>query len=190
VPILTAQELREVTVRDYMRSMGLARAEAEKLALSDLITVDNATRYGDIGAKPDKPRSKPAGKVVSLDDKPSPQPRQPQGQTVRVKALHSNPLMTGERWALAVGRIARILAGAGRSAILADAARNAEIPALAVDFADVWSDFQTRNPYRVGESKNRFDGMKDSDAAKKFIRLVEDICDRSSGRMGPWFVPK
>jgi hypothetical protein len=38
--------------------------------------------------------------------------------------------------------------------------------------------------------RNRFDGLSDRDASRMLARCIEDIADRSTKWLGPWFVPK
>ncbi len=85
-------------------------------------------------------------------------------------------------------RLVRILEGSGASgeATMAEALKYAAMPGLAREFVNlvVWYKFA-----RHRRSKwNPFLGLSDGDAAKKFSALIFDICDRSTGRMGHWWV--
>jgi hypothetical protein len=107
----------------------------------------------------------------------------------RPKALYANPLMIGERWAHAVKRIERIMEGCARANNLKAAANGAEYGGLATRFAETWAYYITRSkpsPTR-GMDHNPFRGLSDRDASRKFIRMVEDICDASTGVLGSWY---
>ena len=38
--------------------------------------------------------------------------------------------------------------------------------------------------------QNPFNGLSEHDCRRALVRFTEDICDASSGRMGPWWVPR
>ena len=103
---------------------------------------------------------------------------------------------TSDRWRLAKGRLARIISGAGMPSRRVDgsfdfAAMTAtcEIPALAYRYLCAWFNFDLRYLPQTARH-NPFYGMSSRDASLKLAREVEDICDASSGRLGPWQVPK
>lgn len=92
----------------------------------------------------------------------------------------------GERGAAAVARIARILenGGATKVADLDRALRETAVPTLAREYLEVWFHYQAR--HRVSRF-NPFLGLSERDAARKFIRAIYDICDRSTGVLGSWY---
>lgn len=101
-----------------------------------------------------------------------------------------------ERWALAKGRLVRVMDGAGEPTRHADGTydllamtRTCGFPEGAADFLSVWLSFDFRAVWQT-RKHNPFYGMSHRDASLKFVRLVEDICDRSTCRFGSWFTPK
>lgn len=201
---LDPQTIRERMVKSYAdgyrrAGQSVSNRDIERLVISDCEMVDNAKAAGDI-ATDTKKKKKPAPRVSRPD--PLKEALAETGtrlnvgdigankNVVRTKALHANPLMTSERWGAAAARIQRILEGVRKdTSSLVVAVEDAEIGVLATQYADLWSHFMTR--YQAaplsGNDRNPFRGMSDRDAARKFQRLTEDICDRSTGRLGPWF---
>lgn len=101
-----------------------------------------------------------------------------------------------ERWMLAQQRLMRVMDGAGEPTRHADGTydfvsmtRTCGYPEGAADFLSVWMSFDFRAVWQT-RKHNPFYGMSHRDASLKFVRLVEDICDRSSVRFGSWFTPK
>jgi len=203
MPLLTPQELREATVRDFKRAFlasgrVVSDQEVEKIALASLDLVEAAERVGDVSTAP-------KSKVVKDPEEPVVERskdalhaafeargvHQAEGGAVRYRALHGRPQMTGERWGYACGRINRILEGAGMATTFGEAVKNATIPKLAKKFADLYGWFLTRDapPPPIGkDDPNPFRHLAPKDAGKKFVRLVEDICDESTGLLGSWYV--
>ena len=110
---------------------------------------------------------------------------------MKFRAIHDRPQNVSERWGYATMRITRILEGAGRAATIEASVKDAQIPALAKKFADLWGWFQTFGgpPPPLGRvDPNPFRGLSPKDASRKFMRLVEDICDQSTGVLGSWYV--
>lgn len=59
-------------------------------------------------------------------------------------------------------------------------------PKLALEFLELWTWYI---PLRsLASPKNRFYWLGDHQAARLFISELEKICDRSTGRFGPWWV--
>jgi hypothetical protein len=115
----------------------------------------------------------------------------------RPRTLYANPKAISERWALACGRIARITQGTGIAGTHKDACVTADCPELARKFGDLFANYLlSRNPNAKADPNsamvrhNPFWLKSDADAARMFMRMVEDICDESSARLGPWRVPK
>ncbi len=66
-----------------------------------------------------------------------------------------------------------------------------EMPKLAWEAMRIQAFIITRHvPPKFGSERNPFYGLSDVDFERKFRRLVEDLCDKSTGRMGPWRTPK
>lgn len=59
-------------------------------------------------------------------------------------------------------------------------------PDLSLEFLELWTWYGPLR--RLPNPKNKFFLMNDLDAAAAFIRGLEDICDRSTGKFGPWWV--
>lgn len=199
--LLTDQELRAQMARDYaaaFRRAGLAESHAATLgdarALAELQIVAAAQRNGEIGGggprpKADKPGAfRPDVLQAAYDEGGF---TRPTGDAVKFRSLHARPQTVSERWGYAVARISRILEGAGRAATFEDGLKNATIPALAKRFADLQGWFFTMGappPTNGRADPNPFRGLSSKDASRKFMRLVEDICDASTGVLGSWYV--
>lgn len=190
-PIMTPQQKRDVLVASYLESYrraGIQRTpeEVHREVISDCELVDAADRAGELrggGTKdPNPPR-----------ERPDPVQQAAAAQGVRLLAdgekpptiwrpgfLFRNPQQVSERWGFAVARIARICEGGTKDGALA---------ALARDYKTLFACFQLRNVPAAsrGFKVNAFDGLIDRDAARAFMRGVEDICDRSTGVLGSWY---
>jgi hypothetical protein len=102
-----------------------------------------------------------------------------------------------ERWMLAKGRIRRVMEGASAPVRHPDGSYDFRsmtatcgYPIGAYEFLANWFSFDLRGLVQT-RKHNPFFGLSHRDASLKFVRLTEDICDRSaSTSMGPWFVPK
>lgn len=102
--------------------------------------------------------------------------------------LDRGALLVGERWSHACARIFRILEGAGHggASTTVAAVRDAEMPKLAAEYL---LEFKLYNFLRHRDHEsNKYRGLTEPEAARKFMRIVEDICDRSTGRLGGWWV--
>jgi hypothetical protein len=200
---LDPQTIRQRMIKSY--ADGYARAgkhvptrDIERLVIADCEMVDNAKAAGDIADETKPKQKKPAphrrpdplkdaltetGTRLNVGDIGA------NKNVVRTKVMHANPMATSERWGYAAGRIQRILEGVRKdTSSLVVAVEDAELGILATEYANLWGDFMTRYqaPPLSGNDRNPFRGMSDRDAARKFQRLTEDICDRSTGRLGPW----
>lgn len=199
---LDPQTIRERMIRSY--TAGYRRAgidmsprAIEQQVVSDCEIVDAARARGEISngpapgapAAPPKPRTDHVAKAAA---ETGTRVNPAGGEIVRFKVLHGDPTKVSERWGYAAGRIKRILEGVRKdTASLVVAVEDAELGKLATEFADLWAHFKTfMGPApRTGPDRNPFRGLSTRDAARKFQRLVEDICDRSTGipGLGPWF---
>lgn len=120
----------------------------------------------------------------------SEQERRQQAQSYRPGVLYNNPQLISERWSCAVGRFRRIIEGLGKSSSVTGAIDGAEYPHLAREAIELWHFYfadRFKPPPLTGIDRNPFRGLSDKDAAGKFMRLVEDVCDRSTGKMGSWY---
>jgi hypothetical protein len=170
--------------------------EIEQQVVSDCEIVDAARARGEIAngprpgaaAEPAKSRTDHVAKAAAETGTRV----NPDGQIVRFRVLHEDPTKVSERWGYAAGRIQRILEGVRKdTSSLVVAVEDAELGKLATEFADLWAHFKTfmGPPPKTGQDPNPFRGLSPRDAARKFQRLVEDICDRSTGipGLGPWY---
>ena len=113
----------------------------------------------------------------------------PDARPYRPRILHADPHTFSRRWPFAVARIYRIGEGA-KASTFGRATDSAECPALAKEYLELYAYYMTRRApaplYKIDH--NPFRHLSDKDAARMFERRVEDICDRSTGRLGPWWV--
>ncbi len=116
--------------------------------------------------------------------------RSEQATAWRPSLLYANPQQQSARWAAACARVGRICEGAQLSRNFEAACRTATMPKLAARYLETHFYLMTRNRphWRPGPDHNPFRGMNDADAVAKFQRLVEDICDASTGVLGSWYV--
>lgn len=195
--LLTPAELREATERDYRAACERAGAPVDnalirQAAIADLELVDAAYRNGEICGTPkiDNDPIKERPDLIAQAHQQS-GTHDADGKPLRFRALHANPQSVSERWGYATMRMYRIMEGAGRSSSLAGSAANAAIPRLAMKIVELEGNFLTRGappPSRGRVDRNPFRGLSDKDAARVYMRLVEDICDESTGVMGSWYV--
>lgn len=197
---LDPHTIRERMIAGYTRSYAhsqipMTPREIEQQVVADCELVDAARAAGDIDTaprsapvQPPAPRPDPVAQAAAENGLRT----NASGQIVRFRVLHDDPTKISERWGYAAGRIKRILEGIRRdTSSLVVAVEHAECGKLATEFADLWAHFKQfmGPPPKTGPDRNPFRGLSTKDAARKFQRLVEDICDRSTGipGFGPWF---
>lgn len=194
-PIASPLELRDATVRDYTRAARRIGLEPDveaiaRLAQADLTLVDAYEREVKRSPAPAAPRQRARPRQSALE-----KAQQEQGVKVvqdhatrdRPHVLYAKAHMVSQRWSHATARIARILQGVTASSDISQSLQDAVAPKLAKEFAELYIHFQLRGR----QSKhNPFRGLSARDAARMFVRKVEDICDRSTGipGLGPWWV--
>ena len=203
---LDARQLRERTIRDYARNMGAPGMpstieEIERLAVADLVLSDAVTR--------DAPAHIPPTAAQVAEAKVA--RRQTLAEEQRAKGVELTneaprelgpqfdlppEFGTSDRWGHAKGRLAAIVAGAGAPKRFASGAfdfrsmtSTCACPDLAYRFLAAWCDFDLRYVAQTAKH-NPFFGMSSRDASLKLARVVEDLCDASTGRLGQWWVPK
>lgn len=192
-------QIRDRMVRGYARSYERARIEMtpeqiEKQVIADCELVDAARRAGELSGKPKS--SEPAKHrpdIVQRAAQENGVRTDARGRVIRSRVLHGNPVAISERWGCAAGRIKRILEGANRktsSLVVAVESSEGKLAVLATEYAELWANFLLREQPAplTGNDRNPFRGMVTRDAARKFQRMVEDICDRSTGVLGHWYV--
>jgi hypothetical protein len=218
-PLIDGPALREVTVRDYRRNaeragLPIDMAEIERLALSDCNTYAAVMRTREPSAPAAPDPAKAAERAGALDESAAAHGAKVLRAPAKVathKLLDAVPKPT-ERWAWALGRKAKICAGANYAAwappgstpreIKRAMFATCEIPALAEAFDDLhakWTIYTATggrchkgaivHGVRLAD-ENPFAGLSVKDALRKYQRLTEDLCDQSSSKLGPWWVPK
>lgn len=172
----------------------------ERLAIHDL-TIHDAVKRDDpapMPLNPESPEDRAARQAefarTQAEERGAIITHAPRGPQL-IPILDLPPHLVSARWPFALGRLKRILEGA-TPAFTADGnidwratCSTCGDPKRAYEYMELksWFDFrlvpQTRR-------HNPFHGMSSRDAGLKFQAEVENLCDRSSGRLGPWWVPK
>lgn len=219
VPALAApasvSDMREGMVADEMliaqrSGVTLDRRTAERLIASDLALTDAVEREAPAQWSPSPADAEEAehvaaergGRLASeLAKRGASVPDADAGWSVRnSRVLHATSVPDSQ-WSRAKMRIARICAGLTPHANIMIATSTCEAPALAREIvalqAFVAASVPGRHtgkwtPQRPGDEPNPFHGLKPDDFGRKFMRMIENICDRSTGipGLGPWRVPK
>lgn len=194
--------LRQVLVQDYKRNAERAGAtpdmgSIERQVLADLAMVDQyeaeqASKPAPVAAPP-KPRDIRTDELdkecadknlrAYVKDNPTDKP----GDMI------CDAVPKSERAVRMFGRIKQIMrprgdiaAMARKGNTIAECTIECTDPALSLEFLELWTWYM---PLRgLPSPKNRFYWLSDGDAAKAFIRGLEDICDKSVGKFGPWWV--
>lgn len=192
-------ELRDRMAKGYLDSyrragLDVTPEQMTKLAAADCELVDAADRAGELrggprsDAPPEQPRARP--NVIAQAEQETGARLGAKSDPARTRAMNGNPQKVSERWGAAVARIKRILGGVGKSSSLVVAVKDAELGALAKEYAEHFAQYQMRGtkPPAQGKDRNPYRHMSERDASRKFMRAVEDICDRSTGKLGSWYV--
>lgn len=207
-------DMREGMVADEIAiaaraGVTLGRREAERLIASDLALTDAVEREAPPvwTERPDPERDqariaeREARLAAELTRHGAEVPKAEDGYSVRKsRLLHATSLPDSD-WSRAKMRVARILAGRTDHADIRVACSTCEAPGLALEIvalqAFVVASLEGRHtgkwrPQRPGDEPNPFHGLAPDDFGRKFMRMIENICDRSTGipGLGPWRVPK
>lgn len=180
------RELRDDLVahyQSYARSRGAdpTARELEALAVHDLTLTDRVEADAKAASR------KPAERGPHVEPSPAEAIAADRGYLFRKRELPSvdpkparvaPPLLEKPR-ALAK-RMAQMCATAPGSKGTALADRNYLYPALAKDVIQEHTDFTFR--------RRRYLGLNAIDRQRAFWRAIEDIADRSTGVLGPWWV--
>lgn len=193
---LTPHELREATVRDYVEAAAKAglkidRAALERQAVADCEMADAFKRAHPIAPKKKVDANEHRAKVErDLHAMGAQTVDLSKTRKQRVDGMHTRP--ENERARFRNGRVAQICRGATSHPDRAVAYSTCEIPHLAYALWRVKADFAASFFWkpRPGDEPNDFFGLSLDDKGRLLIRKVEDICDLSTGRLGPWAVPK
>lgn len=173
-------------------------ADCERQAAADCELVDGARASGDMSRPgPSRgPRPKRPDPIAEAQAETGMRILKPgeHGHTLVSRALDRNPMAVSERWGFAVGRMKRILQGGveKRSDIVAAVNGGGVLAKLAAEYTEAFGNYMFRHqpPPTSGKDHNPFRGKSETDSARILMRLVEDICDKSTGVLGPWMVPK
>lgn len=193
---VTGAALRDVTVRDYTRAAERAgltvdAAAIERQAVADCETFDAVQREArpvTQGAPDPAAEQHKADELDRLAAAAGAEIVHDARKMVRKRlaTLHATP-KPGSRWSLALGRIARILSGATPSTDKRVLVSTCVDPKLAWEVLRIQAYIVTRHvPPRFGDEINPFYGLSDKDFTRMFRRMIEDVCDRSTGRLGTW----
>jgi hypothetical protein len=196
-PDISPQERRARLERSYAASYGVEASDPRiaKLVLADLELVDAVDAAGELrSASPpayDAERPKPAELADAeretgtrlLDD-------ETRGEPLLSLELDANPTLTSEKWGKAAGRVRRILEGIAGSSDFRVACRNAAMPDLALEYTETYWYFMTRHQLAIvgRNDHNPFRGLSEKDAVKMLVAKVYAICDKSTGKLGWWYV--
>ncbi len=201
-PLTTPQQVREATVRDYARTAAafgdkVTPRQIERQAVADCELADrfnaeqrtpSATEQRSRRALFRESRKAARAEGLSAAGVQVVDPLKTTPQIIRTAHM---PCDRDVRWMHARGRAKRILEGVATHRDPVVACSTATCPDLALRLMRIYADFATRNvPRRPGDEANPFANLGPGDTSRVLQRLVEDVCDSSSGRMGPWLVPK
>lgn len=186
---MTPQEKKRVLVDSYAQSYRRAgipmTAEAiERQVISDCELVDAAERNGELcgGGTPDPTPTRQRPDVIAEAEQKLGVRRTRPPRPWRPALLYDR--RGDERWLYARGRIARILEQGATNAGVVDG----RLGVLQRELLTLHCCFLTRSIERYGSVPNPFYGLSDKDCLRLFRRKVEDICDRSTGVLGHWYV--
>jgi len=196
-PALTPHERKRILVDSYLGSyhrMGVRPdpADVEKLVIADCELVEAAERNGELRGGGTKDSEPPAQRRdVIADAEAETGVRRVDATTAdrwRPRILHHRPTKVDQRWAYACGRIARILKDGTQAGSPGKRYVGACGP-LAREYHTAYACLLTRNLPATGRgfNVNPFDGLPENDCMRVFRRIVEDICDRSTGVLGSWY---
>jgi hypothetical protein len=209
VPCSSPHELKARMLEDYTRKAGTfglpsEPAAIERLVLHDLRLADAFHR--DEGPLPEKaaPSADDIAKRRAAAQAAVAEQTKGQGAlTVGAAPTDWGPTLDlpasvglSERWMLAKGRIRRVMEGASPPIKHPDGSYDFKsmtatcgYPDGAFEFLALWFSFDLRGLVQT-RRHNPFFGLSHREASLKFVRLTEDICDRSTGTsMGSWFTP-
>ena len=195
---LSPHELREATIRDYRAAAeraGLAidLAELERQAVRDCEMADRFNATASVRARAVKPPDAKARRTKIEGDlaKNGVALVEP-GEVKRAPIATMHSAGGTDRWQRAKGRCIRIMAGATSHPNRAVAFSTCELPHLAFALWRVQCDLIASRVWRPrpGDEPNEFYGLSAVDKSRLLQRKIEDICDLSTGRLGPWRTPK
>lgn len=180
------QWVKETLVEDYLdiaRKNGVnpSSSDVEKLAIGDLTLTDAVERTAKPIAKPKPDSTAPiAAKAQNLASETgwelTKKPLQPQRARRSANFLNRRP--QNPKQAAAIMRLGQILQPA--SWFRPSEGLDYVIPALAQSFAEMMQ--------RLDRGLVEFQGKSDIDCERIAWRHIEDLCDKSTGKLGHWWV--
>lgn len=197
---MDARQLREAQIRDYKRGAERMGMEADMLAIEAQVVADLelVDRYEaeQKAAPPKKPKERKRDiRTDELDKylaKHDMRAYVADGPVERTKDIIADATPKSDKAIAMFQRIKQILrprgsiaAQAQKGRTMAESLIECSDPKLANEFLELWTWY---GPLRgLYSPKNEFYWLSDGDAARKFVRGLEDICDRSTGKFGPWY---
>jgi hypothetical protein len=196
-PVTDPLEVKNLAVREYVEKARRAGVEPDMPAIEAFAQreVEIADAYSS-----HHPPGDVRSPTVSREDHPDPVAELAQKERVDLRNVSGqqrqkepnigavNPRSVSLRFEAAAKRIAQILAaGVGETKVsdFRKAIAATEMPKLAQEYMEGFTHYTLRHR----QSRfNPFAGMSDADASRKWLRMIEDICDRSTGKLGPWWV--
>jgi len=202
VPITDPLKLRDRTVHDYAttaRRNGVVpdMPAIKRMAEADLGMVD---RHESEKRRVPAPAPKKKAEQPRRDDDPiATHERENNVKIYTRDAPTADPIRSvldmpahrvNDRWSHAMARIMRILEPQGDIKQLAkggygNVVNNALAPVQARAFMNMFG-FYLSPSHR--SKWNPFKGLQQTDIHRKFVRMVENICDQSTGQLGPWYI--
>jgi hypothetical protein len=186
---LDGTELRDQLATDYRQAAqragkDVSHEDAGRVASADLEMVDIANRVAKpVVAKP-APEPKKTRKAVLLEQEMAARG----DRLVRREIAEETPFrsqlkgVARERYHARMRRLGQILecdrVPGARFLSLAD--RPYKHRALALDYLQEHADWTW--------SRRQYAGLSEADRDRKFARAIDDICDRSTGVLGAWWV--
>jgi hypothetical protein len=209
-PLTSALELKDATVRDYRKIAERSGRPVDMRAIEALAVSDCQVYEGVSREAPKVPKQTPEQLAeVRRIRRESREREQAAAEGIvpinpgmvkrrRVKQMHTAP-EADSRWHLAMVRIARLLKGIkpaiGHYKNIDEMRRvmfeDCEVPHLAAEIDRIRALMVVRDRMpRPGDEPNPFFGMNKTDAGNLLQRMLEDVCDLSTGKCGPWRTPK
>jgi hypothetical protein len=193
---LTPGELKEATLADYKagaraRGIDVPAHEMDQIVKNDLEMVD---RYNQMVAdmpkrperKPDPGRQNAAVKYAEKRGMHFFKEETPEDTSFKDMVLSARPGQYGPKFDAMMQRILRIIQvvgtmARGNASAAIDATEDRKLARetmMKIMQYRQWNIGKERNPYY----------MPAKDRGRKFLRDLEDICDRSTAAYGPWWV--
>lgn len=200
-PLLTPLAFRDATIRDHTAAYARAGIaidprQIERQAVSDCEVYDRVTgaqplvvkqtdaQLADVRAIRKKERDEEAartGGAVSVTP----------DRVVSSIVPAAHMPATDDRQAFAWGRAQWIMQGATVSTNPEIMTSTCVHPKAALALWRIYADFAIRHMKRkIIDEANPYEGLSEEDCGRLLWRKIEDVCDTTTGQLGPWFVPK